>query len=407
MNYDVIIVGARAAGASTALLLARKGYRVLIVDKATFPSDIMSGHFIHPRGLLALRRWGLLEKVKATDCPPVTKFTLNAGPNTFSTSVMPLDGIDFGLAPRRFVFDTLLVREAVAAGAELREGFSVQGLLMDGDRVTGIRGRTADGAMMTEEASLVIGADGMHSLVAHAVKAPKYNTYPTQGCSYYAYWSGVELDGACMYMRPGFSIVSFPTNNNQVLVGVLWPIAAFSQVRKKVTESFFAAIAQAPELAERLRQGKQEERFVGTGDQPNFFRKPYGPGWALVGDAGYHKDSATGHGMSEALIDAERVAEAIESGFSGRRPLAEALEAYERERNRQGMALYEFTVQFAALSPSPDLLQLLEALPNDPEAAQGFFAAFEGTISIAEYYAPEHISAIVAAHQRRKALISA
>jgi flavin-dependent dehydrogenase len=407
MNYDVIIVGARVAGASTALLLARSGYRVLVVDKATFPSDIMSGHFIHPRGLLALRRWGLLEKVKATDCPPITKFTLDAGPNTFSTRVLPLDGIDFGLAPRRFVFDTLLVREAVAAGAELREGFSVQGLLMDGDRVTGIHGRAADGAVMTEEASLVIGADGMHSLVARAVQAPQYHTYPTQGCAYYAYWSGVELDGACMYMRPGFAIGSYPTNKNQVIVGVLWPIAAFPQVRKNVGESFFAAIAQAPKLAERLRQGKQEERFVGTGDQPNFYRKPYGPGWALVGDAGHHKDSVTGHGMSDALIDAERLAEAIESGFSGRRPLEEALSAYECERNRQGRALYEFTVQFATLSPSPDLLQLLEALPNDPEAAQGFFAAFEGTIPVEEYYAPEHIRAIIAADQRRKALRAA
>lgn len=407
MNYDVIIVGARAAGASTALLLTRSGYRVLVVDKATFPSDIMSGHFLHPRGLLALRRWGLLEKVKATNCPPITKFTLDAGPSTFSTLVPPLDGIDFGLAPRRFVFDTLLVREAVAAGAELREGFSVQGLLMDGDRVTGIRGRAADGTMMTEEAPLVIGADGMHSLVARAVKAPQYHTYPTQGCTYYTYWSGVELDGARMYMRPGLAMVAFPTNNNQVLVGVLWPIAAFPQVRKNVRESFFAAIAQAPDLAKRLRHGKQEERFVGTGDQPNFYRKPYGPGWALVGDAGHHKDSATGHGMSDALIDAERLAKAIESGFSGRRPLEEALSAYERERNRQGMALYEFTVQFAALSPSPDQLQLLGALPNDPEAAQDFFAAFEATIPVDEYFAPEHIRAIIAADQRRKALKAA
>jgi 2-polyprenyl-6-methoxyphenol hydroxylase-like FAD-dependent oxidoreductase len=154
--------------------------------------------------------------------------------------------------------------------AQLREGFSVQGLLMDGDRVTGIRGRAADGTVMREEASLVIGADGMHSLVARAVKAPQYQTYPTQACTYYAYWKGVELDGACMYMRPGLAMVSFPTNKNQVLVGVLWPIAAFPQVRKNVRQSFFSAIAQAPELAKRLRQGKQEERFVGTWGSAQF-----------------------------------------------------------------------------------------------------------------------------------------
>ncbi len=180
------------------------------------------------------------------------------------------------------------------------------------------------------------------------------------------------------------------------------PIAAFSQVKQHVRESFFAAIAQAPELAERLRQGKQEERFVGTGDQPNFFRKPYGPGWALVGDAGYHKDPVTGQGMSDALLDAERLAQAIESGFSGRRLLQEALQEYEQERNRQAKALYEFTVKFAALSPSPEQHQLLEALPHNPEAAQGFFAAIEGSISVDEYFAPEHMSAIIAANRRRK-----
>ncbi len=404
MKYDAIIVGARAAGSSTALLLARKGYNVLVVDKTTFPSDIMSGHFIHPRGLSALKRWGLLEKVQATGCPPITKFTMDAGPNTFSTTVMALDGIDFALTPRRFIFDTLMIREAVAAGAELREGFTVQELVMDGERVTGIRGRNAEGIVVTEEASIVIGADGMHSFVARAVKAPEYNTYPTQGCSYYAYWSGVEVDGANMYMRPDCALLSFPTNNNQTLVGVIWPIAAFPQVRKNVPEAFFKAIALAPELAESLRQGKQEERFVGTGDQPNFFRKPYGPGWALVGDAGYHKDSATGHGMSEALIDAERLSNALDYGFSGKQVLNEALAMYEQERNEQGKALYEFTIQFAQLAPTPDMLQLLAALPANSVAAQGFFAALEGTIPVQEYFAPEHISAIIAADRERKAL---
>ncbi len=214
MHYDVIIVGARVAGASTALLLARSGYRVLVVDKATFPSDRMSGHFIHPRGLLALRRWGLLEKVVATHCPPVRKLSMDAGANSFITQVLPLDGIDFGLAPRRFIFDTLLIHEAVAAGAELREGFSVQELLRDDDRVVGIVGRTADGTVVTERASLVIGADGLHSLVARAVKAPEYHTYPTQGCTYYSYWSGVEQDGVGFSMRDGFVILTTPTNNN-------------------------------------------------------------------------------------------------------------------------------------------------------------------------------------------------
>ena len=140
-RYDAIVVGARCAGSPTAMLLARKGYRVLLLDKATFPSDTMSTHVVHPPGVAALERWGLLERLEATGCPPVETYSFDFGPLTISGSPQPIDGIAHGYCPRRTVLDQLLVDAAVEAGAELREGFTVDEILASDGAVTGIRGQ--------------------------------------------------------------------------------------------------------------------------------------------------------------------------------------------------------------------------------------------------------------------------
>ena len=167
--YDVIIVGARCAGAPTAMLLARKGYRVLLVDKATFPSDTMSGHFIHAKGVAKLKHWGLLDQVVRSNCPPIRNMLLDLDSLVLVGSILPVDGATEAYAPRRTKLDKILVDAAVEAGAQLYEGFHVQEILMEGERVTGIRGRGAEGTLVTEKASLVVGADGRHSLVANQV----------------------------------------------------------------------------------------------------------------------------------------------------------------------------------------------------------------------------------------------
>ena len=199
--YDVIVVGARCAGSPTAMLLARKGYRVLLVDRATFPSDTLSTQFIRPYGVAQLKRWGLLERVIASGCPPISRFGLEWGHLSLAGSPPPRDGVAESYAPRRTVLDMLLVDAAVAAGAELRAGFAVHDLLWDGDRVTGIRGQTRPGTVLTEEARIVIGGDGRHSRVARAVGAPAYLAAPPLGCAYYTYWSGIALDGFEGYQR--------------------------------------------------------------------------------------------------------------------------------------------------------------------------------------------------------------
>src|SRR5579864_4752514 len=195
--YDAIIVGARCAGSPTALLLARKGYKVLLLDRGTFPSDMpFSNHYVHQTGSARMKRWGLLEELAATGCPPITTNHWNYGAFTLTGSPTPAEGgVKEAFAPRRKVLDPILVKAAVAAGAELREGFSAQEVLFENDRVVGIRGRQKNGANVTEKARILVGADGMFSLVAKSVKAEECSSKPALEGSWYAYWSGVKVKG--------------------------------------------------------------------------------------------------------------------------------------------------------------------------------------------------------------------
>lgn len=363
--YDVIVVGARCAGSPTAMLLARQGCRVLLVDRATFPSDTMSTHFIHNKGVAQLQRWGLRERLAATGCPPVTRLTLDFGPIVLTGSPIPAGDTAMGYAPRRRVLDKLLVEAAVEAGVELRQEFVVEELVHDGERVSGIRGHARGGGNVTEEARIVVGADGLHSLVARGVAAPAYHEQPPLTCFYYSYWSGVPLDRAELYLREGRVVIVFPTHADLACVVAIWPNDEFHAFRADIEGNFLKTLEIAPALADRLRAGQREERFMGTADLPNFFRRPYGPGWALVGDAGYHKDPLLAQGISDAFHDAELLAEAITSGLSGREALDEALAEYERQRNERVTGLYHLTLQRAALQPPPpEMVAFLAALPG-------------------------------------------
>ena len=394
--YDAIVVGARCAGSPTAMLLARTGYKVLLVDKAGFPSDTLSTHYIHQPGVARLKRWGLLDKVAASNCPPIRYQTFDVGPFALRGSPPPVDGVADGYAPRRTILDKILVEAAATAGAEVREHFSVSELVTDGERVAGIRGHAAGGAMVTEEARIVIGADGLHSMVARAVNAPLYNERPVQACAYYSYWGGVEIEGPNLNPRPDRMIMAAPTNDGQTLVIIFWPVAAFHEVRSDVEVNFLKALDLAPGLAERVRAGRRSERFRGTADLRNQFRRPYGPGWALVGDAGYHKDPITAQGISDAFRDSELLAEAIDDGFARRRPIEQALAAYEQARNEAVQSIYEFTVQFASLAPpAPEMQHLFAALRHDQEQTNRFFGTIAGTVPIPEFFSPENLERIV------------
>jgi flavin-dependent dehydrogenase len=395
--YDAIVVGARCAGSPTAMLLARRGHRVLLVDRASFPSDTLSTHYIHQNGVACLDRWGVLPQVARSGCPPIRDYTLDLGPFALQGTPPPLGDVADAYSVRRTVLDRILVDVAAEAGAEMREGFAVQELVGDGDRVTGIRGHSRAGTTTIETARIVIGADGLNSLVARSVDAPTYGDRGTLTCAYYTYWDGVEMDGVELYPRPGRMIVASPTNDGQLVTIVFWPHARFHDVRKDIEGNFMGALELAPSLAERIRGATRSERFRGTARLPNFYRRPYGPGWALVGDAGYHKDPILALGISDAFRDAELLAEAVDAGLSGRRPLDESLVAFERRRNELSAAGFESTVQFAGLQPPPrEVQQLLAALLHDPEQRDRYFGTFAGTVPPGEFFAPDNVARILA-----------
>ncbi|HEX2126352.1 MAG TPA: FAD-dependent monooxygenase, partial [Thermoleophilaceae bacterium] len=247
-TYDAIVVGARCAGSPTAMLLARKGRRVLLLDRASFPSDTLSCHFLHQPGVACLERWGLLPDVAASGCPPVRSQILDLGPFALAGAPAPAGEISDAYAVRRTVLDKILVDAAAAAGAEVRERFSVDELVTDGERVTGIRGREAGSPTVTYKARIVIGADGRNSFVARSVNAPTYNEHPSLTCAYYAYFSGVEMEAAELYARPDQMIIGAPTNDGQVFVIVYWSNAEFQRVRSEIEPNFLAALELAPAL---------------------------------------------------------------------------------------------------------------------------------------------------------------
>jgi len=392
--YDAIIVGARAAGSPTAMLLARKGHRVLLVDRAGFPSDTLSTHYIHQPGVARLRRWGLLDRLVATGCPPSRSLVFDVGPFALTGAPPPSDGVTEGYAPRRTVLDSLLLGAAAEAGAEVRTGFPVDELVFENGAVVGIRSGT-----VTERARVVVGADGRNSLVARAVQAPEYDTRPSLACAYYTYWGGLAGGDVELYPREGRMVMGGArTNDGLSIVIVFWPRDEFHAVRADLERSFHDALALAPPLAERLATGERADRFYGIGDLPFYYRKPYGPGWALVGDAGYHKDPITAQGITDAFRDAELLADALHAGLTRTRPLDEALTDYERTRNEETRGLYELTYEFATLAPpTAEQQTLFAALRTNKEDTNRFFGVVAGTVRPNEFFAPENLGRIVGA----------
>jgi 2-polyprenyl-6-methoxyphenol hydroxylase-like FAD-dependent oxidoreductase len=397
--YDAIVVGARCAGSPTAMLLARKGYRVLLVDRATFPSDTISTHLVWPHGAEILDRWGLLERLAATGCPPIARQMLfDVGPFALRGGVPGANGGRGGYCPRRTVLDQLLLDAAAESGVEVREGFTVEGLAWDDERVTGIRGRSRGGHTSEERAAIVVGADGAHSFVAKAVRAPEYDAIPPRATFYYSYFSDFDADDVEQYSRDYQGAACFPTHHGLTLIIAVWPSARFHEIRSDIEGHVREVHASMPSVADRLARARREERWVGTAGVANYFRVPYGPGWALVGDAAYAKDPLTAQGISDAFIDAEGLADAIDAGLSGRRPLNDALAGHHAARDRRVKPMYDFTCELALLEPPPPpMQQLLAALRGNKEATEQFYAALTGAMPLASFMSPENITRITQA----------
>jgi len=379
--YDVIVVGARCAGATAAMLLARKGYAVLLLDRATFPSEIPHGHFIHRHGPRRLAAWGLLDRIVSADCPPIVNATVDLGDFPLTGRDLAVDGIAFGYAPRRAVLDNVLVQAAVDAGVELREGCTLEALAADRSGVTGIRARGRQGRSFTAHARLTIGADGRHSRVATLAGAPAIEVHPTAACWYFSYWSGVACEGLEQYLRRDRVLFVHPTSDRLTAIFAACPAAARPRTRDAIETHVLEAIDRVPSLAERVREGRREERFKGAVDLPNVVRKAWGPGWALAGDAACHKDPYLALGVCDAFRDAESLADAVDDGLSGRMRLEDALAVHESRQAHASRDDFTQNLQAARFNPTPaDVMRARAAVRGDQAATNRLFLQREGLI---------------------------
>ena len=390
-RHDVIVVGARCAGASTARLLAQRGHDVVVVDRAGFPSDTLSTHGLARGGVVQLSRWGLLDRVLASGVPAIREVSFVTGAGEVTRRIKERAGVNLLLAPRRRVLDAILVEEATAAGATLRTGTTATGVLKgDGGQVTGITARTRAGQELTMHARHVVAADGLRSTMARRFGAADHQSFTTDGALFFMYvdevpWRGFEFHIA----DRGFAGV-FPTHDGAACVWLTRPTAVLENVRRGGADRA-AALTSAlgevsPGLAARVRAGRVVSPVRGTVALPNFVRQASGPGWSLVGDAGYHRDPITGHGITDAIRDAELLTDALHNTLGGSLPEAEALAAYGAARDSALRDTFRLTRELCRFPPPARFVelqvQLSEALDREAQtlasrpAPAGLAAAF-------------------------------
>jgi flavin-dependent dehydrogenase len=355
MKFDAVIVGARCAGAATALLLARAGARVLLIDKGAYGTDIVSTHALMRGAVLQLDRWGVLPRIVAAGTPPVRSTTFSYPVQDITVPIEPRYGVDALYAPRRTVLDRALVDAAGASGAEISYGVRVDDLMIDeSGRVRGVAA-IVGGSRQSIEADIVVGADGLHSTIAERTGSATIVEGRHAVGTLYSYWEDAPVDGYQWWFRVGGSVGSIPTNNGASCVFVSLPAARFrSEVRGATISTYRRLLREiAPAFAAQLASAWQVEPVRGFGGHSGFIKAGVGPGWALVGDAGYFKDPITAHGITDALRDAELLARAILRGT------AAALAEYEAMRHDLSRRLFELTDEIASFEWTDESLQLL------------------------------------------------
>jgi 2-polyprenyl-6-methoxyphenol hydroxylase-like FAD-dependent oxidoreductase len=377
------------------MLLARRGHRVALVDRGSLGSDTLSTHFLWQRGASRLQAWGLLDELRARGCEPIQQLRVDFGPVVLTGKGPAVDGIAETYCPRRTILDKLLAEAAAEAGAEFFERVAVDQLDWSDGRATGVRARDRSGRRLRLAAKLVVGADGLHSSVARIVGAKKYSLHPSLTCVYYAYWSGVRpRPVASFHPRPGRLILVWPTNDELTCVYVAWRQSEFPRFKADVEGNFLATLELVPGLRESVTAGYRATPFRGTSVLPNQYRRSDGPGWALLGDAGHHKDPSTGMGMADAFLSADLLANAIGDGACGRHAEDEALADYSRRRDAETRNGFRLTLRTATLEPVRDqLMQYYAQAANDPEQVRLILGALGGTLPFEDVYSRERITA--------------
>lgn len=398
-QFDVAIVGARCAGAPLATMLAKRGRRVCLLDRATFPSDTPSTHVIQPSGVMALGRLGVLDTVLAAGAVPITRFTLvhedvridaELGAEIFGAP---------GLSIRRLTLDELLVGAAAAAGAEVRTGVSAVGLLREDGRVGGVETRRGP-----VRARLVVGADGRRSTVAELVGAARYRVTPPGRVFAWAYYEGVAAtEGRLRLGRIGdLALLATPTDGGLYLAGACPLQEARAEFLADREQGLATGISTWPELADLLKGARRVGPVRVVANWQGFLRQAAGPGWALLGDAGHFKDPTPAQGISDALRQAERLADAIGPALDRETGLDAALERWWRWRDRDASEMYRFASDMGA-SISPIVAhEVLGGVAADSDATAKLLHVLNHDIAPAELFTAGRIARAIGRAARRR-----
>ncbi len=355
-RYDAVIVGARVAGAATAMLLARAGMRVLAVESSAPGSDTLSTLAVMRAGVMQLHRWGVLGRIVSAGTPPIRRTTFHYGAEAVAVDIRERDGVDALYAPRRTVLDAALADAAREAGADVAHRTTVTGLLYDhSGRVCGVNITDAEGRPRRVEAGIVIGADGARSSVARAVGAETLREGYTPSAVIYGYWRGLELDGTHWQYNPDGASGAIPTNDDLALVFAGMRPNRYAAQRLGSFDKLFAEVLTEvdPDLAASVARAERVGKFYPFAGRPGFIRQSWGRGWALIGDAACFKDPLTAHGITDALRDAELLANAVIAGTDA------ALAEYQSERDAFAVEFLDLSDEIASFDWDMDRLKAL------------------------------------------------
>ncbi|MBS9533271.1 FAD-dependent monooxygenase [Mycobacterium sp. M1] len=385
-QFDVAIVGARCAGAPLATILARKGLGVCLLDRAHFPSDTPSTHVIQPSGAQILADLGVFDAALAAGAVPLDRVTLVNEDVRIDARLDPADYPVPGLCVRRSTLDVLLVDAAAAAGADVRTCCRVNGLDRDATgRVTGVQ--TDAGPI---SARLVVGADGRHSTVAESVGAAEYLTTPAGRFFAWAYFSGAGRDGRIRLGRLGdHAFLAAPADGGLFMAAVTVDLAHRESFLPDREIRFTDELARWPELAGLLDGAQRVGPVRVVTNWHGYFRVSAGPGWVLVGDAGHFKDPSPGQGISDALRQSAKLADAVGAGVAAGADLDAHLDDWWRWRDRDAYAMYWLAADMGAPGPSPRVITaVLRDIAADPVATAKFLRVINHDLDPALLFTP-------------------
>ncbi|SIT49236.1 Flavoprotein monooxygenase [Paraburkholderia ribeironis] len=398
-QFDVIVVGASVSGSPTAMLFAREGFKILLIDKKIFPRDTLSTHFIWPRGLSYLHRWGIAESILQRT-PHFTRMEvvvegirlygsvpLADVQTRFKTLHGNADGAtDVYCGPRRLLLDHALIKAAATAGADVRQGVTFTRPIVENDEVRGIHAVTQQGTPFEARARLVIGADGRFSGFAKAVGAPMLEYRSSSTFAHFGYFSGIRKDELTIRNRGRLGTAIFPTSDGTHMVLVYGPNSWWSAFRGDAEANFFKTYEFCdPETAEKVRGGRREEPFKAYGTMPVFQRQNVGRGWALIGDAGSCNDQVTAMGITHAFRDAELISHTLGQGLDGKLSLDQSLEVYRAKRANDYEEYFDFVCDVAKMKRrSRTDLRALYDISIDAQKTNEFLARFGDTCPMVE-----------------------